>query len=149
MKVILTKDVKGTGKAGMIKEVADGYARNYLLPHGLAKIASDEAQKQVEVERKAEAKREKRLLTEAEDLAQVIAKQELHFAARAGENDRLYGSITPGDIADKLTEKTHTEVDKRKIVLDEPIRSLGTHTVIVRLMGDVSAEVKVVVEKAE
>jgi len=147
MKVILTKDVKNLGKAGAIKEVSDGYARNYLLPHGLARIATEGAQRQVELERQAEAKREKRLHSEAEELAQALSKVTLHFAARAGENDRLYGSITSADIAAQLTEKTHTEIDKRKIVLSEPIRSLGAHTVTVRLSGDISAEVKVLVEK--
>jgi len=149
MKIILTKDVKTIGKAGTIKEVSDGYARNYLLPQGLARIATEGAQKQAELERTTEAKRENRLHTEAKDLAKALQGMEVRFAARAGENDRLYGSITPADIAAKLTEKVHTEVDKRKLVLDEPIRSLGVHKVMVRLMSDVQAEVKVIVEREE
>ena len=149
MKVILTKDVKNIGKAGAIKDVNDGYARNYLLPQGLARVATSGAQRQAEVERTAEAKRENRLHTEAKDLAAAIQGMELRFKARAGENDRLYGSITPADIAAKLTERAHTEVDKRKLVLEEPIRSLGLHKVTVRLLGDVQAEVKVIVEKDE
>jgi large subunit ribosomal protein L9 len=149
MKVILIKDVKGIGKAGAIKEVSDGYARNYLLPRGLAQIASEAAQKQIELQRKAEARRERRQIDEASEFAQELSKLELHFRARAGENDRLYGSITSADIAEQITAHTHTELDKRKIVLEEPIRSLGQHKVTVRLMPDVSAEVKVVVEKEE
>lgn len=149
MKVILNKDVKNIGKAGAVKEVNDGYARNYLLPQGLARVATAGAQKQAEQEQIAEAKRENRLHTEAKDLAAALQGMELRFKARAGESDRLYGSITPADIAEKITEKAHTEVDKRKLVLDEPIRSLGVHKVTVRLMGDVHAEVKVIVEKDE
>lgn len=147
MKVILTQDVKSVGEAGTITNVADGYARNYLIPRGLAKPATEGAQKQVELQQRAAAKREKRLLTEAEDFAEVLNGIELTFTAKTGENDRLYGSITSGDIAEQITERIHTEMDKRKIVLEEPIRELGTRKVLIKLMGDVSAEVTVTVEK--
>ena len=149
MKVILTQEVKRLGKAGAIKEVADGYARNYLIPRGLAMPASEGAVKQAEIQRKAAARREKQLLTQTEELAGVLNSLQLTFKARAGENDRLYGSITAGDIAEAITEKIHTEMDKRKIVLEDPIRELGEHQVTVKLMGNVSAAVTVIVEREE
>lgn len=147
MRVILTRDVKNVGEAGAIKNVADGYARNYLIPRGLAKLATGSAQKEVTVQQRTTAKREKRLLSEAEELAEALNGIELTFKAKAGEKDRLYGSITTADIAEQLTQRAHTEVDKRKIVLEEPIRELGAHTVLVKLMGAVTAEVTVIVEK--
>lgn len=147
MRVILIKDVKGLGKAGTIKEVADGYARNYLIPQGLAQVASESAQKQIELQRKAEARRENRLLTEAEEFARVLSQLELTFTAKAGANDRLYGSITAADIAEQITQRTHTELDKRKVILDAPIRQLGTHKVKIKLLPDIIAEVTVVVKK--
>jgi len=149
MKVILTQEVKGLGEAGSIKEVADGYARNYLIPRGMARPATEGAQKQIEMEQKAVAKREKRLLGEAEEFAAALSKLELTFQAKAGEGDRLYGSITSGDIAEQIIEKVHTDLDKRKIVLEEPIRELGTHQVAIKLMSSVTAEVTVIVERAE
>jgi large subunit ribosomal protein L9 len=149
MRVILIKDVKGIGKAGTVKEVSDGYARNYLLARGLAEVASEGAQRQVDLQRQAGARRENRLHMEAEDFAGVLNKLKLTFKARAGENDRLYGSITTSDIADRIIERTHTEFDRRKIMLDEPLRELGSHKVRIRLMADVIAEVTVIVEKEE
>ena len=149
MKVILAQKVKGLGEAGTVKEVADGYARNYLIPRGLARPATEGAQKEVEIQKKATAKREKRLLTEAEDFAGELNKLQLTFKAKAGEGDRLYGSITTAEIAEQVTQRLHTELDKRKIVLEEPIRELGTHTVTVKLMGSVTAEVTVIVERVE
>ena len=149
MKVILAQKVKGLGEAGTVKEVADGYARNYLIPRGLARPATEGVQKEVELQKVAAAKREKRLLSEAEDFAQALSKLELTFHAKAGEGDRLYGSITSGDIAEQITERLHTELDKRKIVLEDPIRELGTHKVTIKLVSNVSAEVTVHVERAE
>jgi len=149
MKVLLTQDVTSLGNAGTIKDVADGYARNYLIPRGLARRATEGAKKQIELQQKATAKRENRLLAEAEEFAKVLSTLELTFKAKAGESDRLYGSITTGDIATQITERVHTELDKRKIIREEPIRELGTHKVLIKLMGDVTAEVTVVVEKEE
>jgi large subunit ribosomal protein L9 len=148
MKVILAQTVKGLGAAGTVKDVADGYARNYLIPRGLARPATEGVQKEVEIQKKAAAKREKRLLTEAEDFAAELSKLELTFKAKAGEGDRLYGSITTADIAEQITQRLHTELDKRKIVLEDPIRELGAHKVTVKLMGSVTAEVTVIVERA-
>lgn len=147
MKVVLRKDVPGLGKAGDIKNVADGYARNYLIPRGLAAVATPGAIKQAEQERVAEVERARRLQQEAKELAQKLSNQTLIFKARAGEEDRLYGSITSADIAEAIQEATGLEVDKRKVLLERPIRQLGEHTVTVKLHGDVVSEVKVIVER--
>jgi len=149
MKVILTQDVKGLGDMGTVQNVSDGYARNYLIPKGLAQPASEGVLKQVELSSKAHTRREKRLLSEAEELAAAINRLELHFKAKAGENDRLYGSITSGDIAEAIKAQLGAEVDKRKVILEDPIRQLGQHTVQIRLMSDVIAEAQVIVEKEE
>jgi len=149
MKVILTQAVKGLGEAGTVKDVADGYGRNYLIPRGLARPATEGAQKQIELEQTAVARREKRLLGEAEVFAKALSALELTFQAKAGEGDRLYGSITSADIAEQIVKKVHTDLDKRKIVLEEPIRELGTHQVTIKLMSNVTAEVTVIVERAE
>lgn len=146
MKVVLRKDVPGLGKAGDIKNVADGYARNYLIPRGLAAVATPGAIKQAEQERVAEVERARRLQEEARELAQKLAAHPLTFKARAGEGDKLYGSITSADIAQAIQEATGLEVDKRKVLLERPIRELGEHTVTVKLHGDVVSQVKVVVE---
>lgn len=147
MKVVLKKDVPGLGKAGDIKNVADGYARNYLIPKGLAAVATPGAVKQAEQERVAEAERARRLQQEAAELAQKLANQTFTFKARAGEGDRLYGSITSADIAEAIQAATGLEVDKRKVLLERPIRELGEHTVTVKLHGDVVSQVKVIVER--
>jgi large subunit ribosomal protein L9 len=149
MKVILKTDVKGIGKAGTTREVSDGYAMNFLIPRGLAQPASEGAQKQLDLHQKAAARREKEEHSEAEELAQVLSALELVFTAKAGENDRLYGSITSADVAEQIAERAQIDVDKRKIVLDEPIRQLGRHKVTVKLATDVNAEVTVNVEREE
>lgn len=149
MKVVLKKDVPGLGKAGEIKKVADGYARNYLIPKGLAAVATPGAIKQAELERAAEERRAQKLQQEAQELAQRLASQTLIFKARAGEGDRLYGSITNADIARAIQEAVGMEVDKRKVLLEHPIRELGEHTVAVKLHTDVLSHVKVVVEREE
>ena len=149
MKVVLRKDIPNLGKAGQIKSVADGYARNYLIPKGLAAVATPGAVKQAELERKAEERREQKRQEEAEALAAKLAEQTLTFPARAGEGDRLYGSITSADIAQAIQEATGLEVDKRKILLEQPIRELGEHVVPVKLRGDITSQVKVVVIREE
>lgn len=149
MKVILTKDVSGLGKAGAIVNVSEGYGRNYLIRNGLALPATESALKQAQQLQQARAKKEKRLYTEASELANALNQLTLVFKARVGAKDRLYGSITSADIAEQITERLHTEIDKRKIMLEQPIRELGTHKVTVKLMPNVTAEVTVVVEKEE
>jgi large subunit ribosomal protein L9 len=144
VKVILTEDVPKLGSAGDIKNVADGYARNYLLPKGLATIATPGAQKEFELQRDAEGRRERRLAAKAEALAKRLSKVTLVFEAKAGETGHLYGSITTSSIADALLDEVGEKVDRRRI-LSDPIREVGWHTVSIRLRSDIVGEFKVVV----
>lgn len=146
MKVVLRKDVADLGKAGEIKEVADGYGRNYLIPRGLAAPASKTAVSNVEAQRTAEARHRARLSAEHQELAQRIADTSLIVHARTGEQGRLYGSVTSADLATALSQALGRDVDKRDIELDEPIRHLGSHTARVRIAPHVVAPLAVVVE---
>ena len=149
MEVLLLQDVDRLGQAGDIKKVADGYARNYLFPRNLAVAATPGAIKKAEQEREAAARRQAQALTEAQALAQVLDGMSVTFQARAGEGDRLYGSITNGHIAEVLAEKIGQEVDRRKIVLDEPLKELGTHAITIRLAPEAEAKVTVIIEREE
>ena len=149
MEVLLLKDVEDFGEAGEIKKVADGYARNYLVPRGLAVRATPGAIKQAEKERQAAARRQAKELTEAQALAQALDGVSVSFQARAGESDRLYGSITNVNIAEALEEKIGQEVDRRKIEMEEPLKELGTHAITVRLAPGAEAKVTVVIEREE
>ena len=146
MQVVLLKDIKRLGNTGELREVADGYARNYLIPRGLAAAATAAARQQAAEQVAVQARQER---AEQEHAAQQAAKMEnieLVFAAKAGESGRLYGSITKADIAEQLSEKIGAEVDRRKIILDEPIKELGTSTVEVHLHSAVSTTITVIVE---
>lgn len=147
MQVLLLKNVTGVGKAGEVKKVNDGYARNYLLPNKLAVPASDGAVKQSEQIKEAAIRRDAKTLTEAKELGALIEKVTLTFYAKAGEGDRLFGSVTAGDIADALARDKGIIVDKRKIVLDSPLKDLGNHSVTIKLHPEVSAQVMVAIEK--
>ena len=147
MKVILQKDIPNLGDAGDIKEVADGYARNYLLPKKLVIIASESGSRIIEHQKKIiRIKKEKRKKV-SEKVAESISGKELHIPVQVGEDDKLFGSITSIDIARKLREEG-VEIDKRKISLDVPIKELGEHEVSIKLEEGLSASVKVIVEKA-
>lgn len=149
MEVLLLKDVDQLGHAGDVKKVSDGYARNYLLPRGLAVMATPGAIKQAGQHREASARRQVRVASEAQSLAQALDGVTVNLKARAGEGDRLYGSITNANIAAALSTKIGREVDKRKIELEEPLRELGTHAVTVHLAPGAEAKVTVVVEREE
>lgn len=148
MKVLLVKDVKGLGKAGEVKDVADGHGRNYLLPRGLAVQATPEALKRVSQLKKAAEKREERVAEETRRLSETIESTELVLKAKVGEQHRLYGSITSADIAEALAEKIGREIDKRKVILEEPIKHTGTYEVPIRLGHELEPKVKVIVEGA-
>ncbi len=147
MQVLLLKNVPGIGSAGQVKKVADGYARNYLLPQKLAVVATDGALKQSQSIKEAAARRDAQTLTEAQNLGEQIKATTLTFRAKAGEGDRLFGSITTGDIAEALANEKHITIDKRKIELTTPIKELGTRQVPIKLHPEVTAPVTVVVEK--
>ncbi len=149
MKVLLIRDVKGLGRANDIKDVAEGYARNYLLPRGLAAPATDgivRAAEQRTLDEKGRATREK---TRAERLAAQIQELSLRFVVKAGETGRLYGSITSKDIADAIAKHLGFEFDKRQIMLEHPIRDLGVHLVEFKLASNVHGQVRLVVEAEE
>lgn len=147
MKVLLTRDVEKLGRAGAVKTVADGYARNYLIPQGMAVYASPGALKQAETIRKAEEKRQVQLASDATSLAEKLAGVTLKFQARAGEAGKLYGSITAKQIIESLEHELGQTIDKRKLDMREPIRSLGRHTLRLHLATDVNPSFSVLVER--
>jgi len=149
MKVILSKDVQGTGKAGEVKDVADGYARNYLIPRKLAIPATGGALKNVEAKKVSEQKKAAAEEAAARALADRLTSAPVILKAKVGDQGRLYGSITSADIADQLSAQLKQPIDKRKIEIDEPIRQLGTFDVTIRLHRAVTAAVKVDVQRAE
>lgn len=143
MRVVLTQDVPKLGESGSIQEVKDGYARNYLIPQGMAAIATRGIVKQVEERQRAENKRVEKLEEEMRDLANRIQAVTLEIEARVGEQGRLFGSVTTADLAERLSAAVGEEVDRRKIDLAEPIRNVGEYELIVRLVGKLAPTVKV------
>lgn len=146
MEVILREHVDNLGERGQIVKVADGYARNYLLPRKLALLATDGNKMHVERERKIVEARESQERGLAEALAARLAVVEITIARRVGDTEQLYGSVTSADIADFLKEKGF-DVDKRKLILPEPIKAIGEHTVPLKLHRDVTVSLKVQVVK--
>jgi large subunit ribosomal protein L9 len=146
MEVILRDHVENLGKRGEIVKVADGYARNFLLPRKLALPATDANKKWVERERKIAETRDTEERGAAEAIAARLNALELTISRKTGENDQLYGSVTNADIAEVLATKGF-EIDRRKILLPDPIKALGANTVPVKLHRDVTAQVRVTVAK--
>jgi len=148
MEVILRSDIEKLGARGQIVRVADGYARNYLLPRRLAVAANEANRKIVEQERHAALRREAKEVADARDLAKLVSGVSVTIAAKAGEQDQLFGSVTSKDIAESLARQNYT-IDRRKIVLDDAIRQLGDFKVPVKLHRDVTVEIDVHVVKEE
>ncbi len=148
MEVILREDVEKLGGRGQVVKVAGGYARNFLLPKRLAVPATESNKKIVEQERQAALRREAKEKSSADELAKLLSAVTLTTTQKAGEADVLFGSVTVKDISDML-EKQGFKIDRKKIHLDAPIKTLGEHKVAVKLHRDVSAEVTVVVNKEE
>lgn len=146
MKVILNQDVKGQGKKGQLVEVSDGYARNFLLPKKLAKEATKENINVMQGKKESEEYRKKVELEEAQATAAKIAQATVKLSAKAGENGKLFGSITSKDVAEALTMQHHIKLDKKKFVLPDGIKTLGTTEVEIKIYTGVSAKLKVVVE---
>lgn len=146
MKVILRSDVERLGSAGDVVSVAAGYARNFLLPRGFAVAANDGNVTLIEVEKKRVAKDQVRLKEEAEALAKELEKISLTISKQSGEEDKLFGSVTNMEIAEALAKENH-EIDKRKIILEEPIKALGIYTVPIKIHTEVTANVKLWVVK--
>jgi large subunit ribosomal protein L9 len=151
MKIILRTDVPKLGEKGTVHTVADGYARNYLIPQGMAILATPGELKVVANNQKVAERKIARQEEQLQSLADKISGQKLTFTANTGEQGRLYGSITAGDVAEKLSEVVGQEIDRRKVVLEDPIRSVGEHNVTVHLVGKLRPQVTVIVvsENAE
>jgi large subunit ribosomal protein L9 len=148
MEVILLEDVKNLGRGGEKVIVKDGYARNYLLPRRLALPATDSGLKMLKEEERRRAVREVKIQREAEETAKTLNQISCTAEVEAGEDDRVFGAVTSGDIAE-LLQKQGFDIDRKKIVLDEPLKALGVYTIPIKLHTDVEARVKVwVVKKA-
>ncbi|MCS6847096.1 MAG: 50S ribosomal protein L9 [Anaerolineae bacterium] len=147
MKVLLLQDVYNLGQAGEVKTVADGYGRNYLLPRGLAVLATPSAVKRAERIKQAAIEKRAREKADIEALAQVLSGMTLTFNVRTGEKGKLYGSITSAQIADAIAKHLGSEFDKRKVALREPIREVGTYTVPIRLSAEAAPAVTVIVQQ--
>ncbi|KAB2330282.1 MULTISPECIES: 50S ribosomal protein L9 [Bacillaceae] len=148
MKVIFLKDVKGKGKKGEVKNVADGYAHNFLIKNGLAVEANQSAVSTLNAQKKKEEKLAAEELESAKELKETIEKLTVEFSTKAGEGGRLFGSITSKQIAEELQKKHKIKIDKRKIELNDAIRSLGYTKVPVKLHTEVTATLNVHVKEA-
>jgi large subunit ribosomal protein L9 len=146
IKVILLKDIKGVGKANSIVFVTRGYASNYLVPQGLAKIVSSQyAEKMVgRIKGNEEAKKKR-----AEEEKKILESKQIVFIVKAGGGGRLFGSVTSAEICDKIKKIFDLDIDKKKIVLDEHIKKLGSHNVVVKLYKSVQADLDVLIEKED
>ncbi len=146
MEVILREDIDKLGTRGQLVKVAPGYARNFLLPKRMAVAATESNKKIVEQERQAPLRREAKVEAEAKDLGNLLGSVSITISQKAGENNQLFGSVTSKDIADALEKQGYT-IERRKIVLDEPIKAVGDYQVPLRLHSEVTVEVTVHVVK--
>jgi len=149
MKVVFLDDVSNIARAGDVKEVADGYARNYLIPNKLAALVSPEATSRLEAQLQAKANKQALLESELTEMVGQLEGKEVILQAKVGTKDRLYGSITSADIAAELEKVTGITIDKRKIELDEPIRELGSFDVAIKLGKDTIPRIRVIVSEKE
>ena len=147
MKVVLLEDLPGKGKAGEIKEVSKGYARNFLLPRGLALVATPTVIKQVESSLEKEKLEESIDRDKLVELAQQIEGKEIRFKARMGAGERLFGSITAADVAEELGQAIGSVIDKKKIDIGESLRKTGNYEVAVKLASDLNPQITVVIEE--
>lgn len=145
MQVILTQDVEKVGRRGDIVDVSRGYVRNYLVPRGLAEVATPAKLEEARRRMEEAAERERRLAERAEEIAETLNKSVITIEARTGEDERLFGSVTAANIAEAIEKARGIHLDRRKIRLEEPIKSLGTHQVPIQVHGEIEASVKVIV----
>lgn len=145
MQVILKQDVEKVGQQGEIVDLRRGYVRNYLVPRGLAEVATAGKLEEARHEMEQAAERERRTAERAEEIAATLNKSVITIEARTGEDERLFGSVTAANIASAIERAREIHVDRRKIRLDEPIRALGTYQVPIQVHGEVEAIVKVIV----
>jgi large subunit ribosomal protein L9 len=145
VQVILKQDVEKIGRRGDIVDVSRGYVRNFLVPRGLAEMATPTRLEEVHREMAEAEERDRRMAERAGEIAETLNKSVITIEARTGEDERLFGSVTAANIADAIDRARGVRVDRRRIKLEEPIRSLGTHQVPVQVYGDIEASVKVIV----
>jgi large subunit ribosomal protein L9 len=145
MQVILKQDVEKIGRRGDIVDVSRGYVRNFLVPRGLAEMATPSKLEEVHREMVEVEERNQRMAERAGDIAQTLNKSVITIEARTGEDERLFGSVTAANIASAIEKARDIRIDRRRVKLDEPIKSLGTHQVPIQVHGDVEASVKVIV----
>lgn len=143
MRVLLRSDVDGVGKRGDLVEVADGYARNFLVPRELAIKATPGVERQAEAMRRSRDVRDAHERAGAEEIARTLVPQVITITARAGAEGKLFGSVTSADVAEAVAAQTGIELDRRDLVLDEPLKSLGTHAVPAKLHADVEFPINV------
>jgi len=149
MKVVLLEDLPGKGRAGDIREVNKGYAKNFLLPRGLAMLATPTVIKQVEARLEREKLEESVDRDKLVELAQQIEGREIHLKARSGAGERLFGSITAADIAEELSRAMGSVIDKKKIDIEKPLRQAGSYEVAVKLAGDLNPQITLVIEEGK
>ena len=145
MQVILKKDVEKIGQRGDIVDVSRGYVRNFLVPRGLAEVATATKMEEARREIQEAEERDRRMAERAGEVAATLNKSVITIEARTGEDERIFGSITPANIAQAIERARGIRVDRRRVKLDEPIRTLGTHQVPVQVHGEIEASVKVIV----
>ncbi len=148
MKIILKEEVENLGEAGEIVEVADGYGRNYLIPQGLAEMATEGKIQQIREKQRARERRKEERRQKAQKTADELSDETFEIAVKAGEQDRLFGSVTTQDIEDVVAEAGYN-IDRRDIELEENIKELGEHTITVKLFEDVTAEINLEVVPRE
>ena len=148
MKVILLQDIKSVGKKGQVLDASDGYARNYLLPKKLAVKADAQNMNELKTKQEANKYRKDMNLAAANEVKEKMKNFELVFKIKAGDNGKIFGSITSKDIADELNKKYFVEVDKKKVLLDDSIKNIGVYNIDIKLFEGVTGTLKVVVEAA-
>ena len=149
MKVILLKDVKGTGKKGEVKEVSDGYAKNFLLPKKMAVVADNTNIKELNEKNKSKENKAQKEYEAAVELGKKMEDMAVTIYSKSGDGGRLFGSITSKDIAEQLKKQHSIEVDKRKVMLDEPIRALGSRFVEIKIHQKVTTKIRVDVREKQ
>jgi large subunit ribosomal protein L9 len=145
MQVILKQDVDKIGRRGEIVDVSRGYVRNFLVPRGLAEMATPGKLEEVRHEMEEAEDRDRRMAERASEIAEILNKSVITIEARTGEDERLFGSVTAANIASAVERARDVRIDRRRVRLDEPIKSLGTHQVPIQVHGDIEASVKVIV----
>ena len=145
MQVILKQDVEKIGQRGDIVDVSRGYVRNFLVPRGLAEVATPAKMEEAQHRMAQAEERNRRMAERASEIAETLNKSVITIEARTGEDERLFGSITPANIVSAIEKARGIRLDRRRVKLDEPIRALGTHQVPIQVHGDVEASVKVIV----